>query len=73
MKGGGVHYLEGRISHFLFALGVGWMVGVWSKRESRGDFSQGVRPLEAVYAVRSHMIFILGWVDGWGYGKVVVF
>ena len=41
------------------------------------DIFQGMRLkkrlLEAVAASRAHMLIGLGWVDGWGEGKVVLF
>ena len=45
----------------------------WSERERGGEIFQGVRSLEAVAATRDHMLFGLGWFDGWGEGKVVFF
>ena len=49
------------------------MEGFFGVRGRGEENFQGVCPLEAVAAARDHLIFILGWVDGWGEEKVVIF
>ena len=62
---------------------VGWLLigvvqegdecGVYRVRWEEGGRSfQGVHPLEAVSATRSHMLFVLGWVGVGGWGRVTV-
>ena len=54
-------------------MGGGGGRGVCMERDRGGENFKGVSPLESVAGARGHIIFILGCVDGWGEGKVVIF
>ena len=42
------------------------------ERERGGEVFQGIRPLEAVAAVRAHMLFGMGWFGVGGWWRVTV-
>ena len=56
------------IFRFVLVVGGGGIFGLRLREE---DIFQGVRLLEAVASARAHMLFGMGWFDGWGEGWVV--
>ena len=58
-------YLEGRISPFPFFPWI-WVRGRGEEMISRGP------PLESVSDARSHMLFEMGWVRMYGWGRFTV-